>query len=98
MKGFIENVGIDCLTATVAKQRMSVADRCKDSIPPKRLARLSKGVGISRLSYAAPEICTSDLCVEAVERIIANGEKRENIGAVILLRNRQIIAFLLQLM
>ncbi len=83
MKGFIENVGIDCLTATVAKNRISMVERCKDSIPPKRLARLSKGVGISYLSYADPKICTSDLCVEAAERLFSNGEKKEEIGAVI---------------
>ena len=83
MKGFIENVGIDCLTATVTKKRISIMDRCKDSIPPKRLARLSKGVGISHLSYADPAVCTSDFCIEAAERLFANEVQKEEIGAVI---------------
>ncbi len=83
MNGFIENVGIDYLTATVAQNRVSVVERCKDFIPAKRAARLSKGVGISHLSYADPSICTSDFCVEAAERLFADGAKKEEIGAVI---------------
>ncbi len=83
MIGTIKNVGIDCLTATVSQTRLSVAERCAGLITEKKAARLAKNTGFTRLSVAAPGVCTSDLCVEAAERLFANGAKKSEIGAII---------------
>ncbi len=83
MIGTIKDVGIDCVTATVSKTRMPVAERCEGLITEKKAARLAKDTGFTRLSVTAPGICTSDLCIEAAERLFADGAKREDIGAII---------------
>jgi 3-oxoacyl-[acyl-carrier-protein] synthase-3 len=83
MLGTIENVGIDCLTATISKNRVPVAEHCAGLISEKKAARLAKNTGFTHLSIAAPGICTSDFCVEAAERLFVAGAKKNEIGAVI---------------
>lgn len=83
MIGTIKDVGIDCLTATVSKTRISVAERCAGLITEKKAARLARNTGFTKLSVAAPGVCTSDLCVEAAERLFAAGVKKDEIGAII---------------
>lgn len=83
MIGTIRDVGIDCLTATVSKIRMPVSERCSGLVSEKKAARLAKDTGFTRLSVAASGICTSDFCVEAAERLFADGAKKEDIGAII---------------
>ena len=84
MIGTIKNVGIDCLTATVSRNRISVAERCAGLITEKKAARLARNTGFSKLSVAASGVCTSDFCVEAAERLFASGVKKDEIGAIIL--------------
>ncbi len=83
MIGTIHDVGIDCLTATVSKTRIPVAERCAGLISEKKAARLAKNTGFTNLSVATPGICTSDFCVEAAERLFADDAKKEDIGAII---------------
>lgn len=83
MIGTIKDVGIDCLTATVSKTRIPVSERCSGLVSEKKVARLVKDTGFTRLSVAARGICTSDFCVEAAERLFADGAKKEDIGAII---------------
>ena len=83
MIGTIRDVGIDCLTATVSKIRVPVAERCAGLISEKKAVRLAKNTGFTRLSVASPGVCTSDFCVEAAERLFADGAKKEDIGAII---------------
>lgn len=83
MIGTIKDVGIDCLTATVSKARIPVAKRCAGLISEKKAARLAKNTGFTKLSVAAPGICTSDLCVEAAERLFSSSAKKDEIGAII---------------
>ncbi|MCR5467578.1 MAG: hypothetical protein K6F37_01345 [Lachnospiraceae bacterium] len=83
MIGTIADIGIDCLTATVSKTRMTVAERCAGLLTEKKAARLVKNTGFTHLSVAAPGICTSDFCVEAAERLFATTAKKEDIGGVI---------------
>ena len=83
MIGTIKDVGIDCLTATVSKTRMLVATRCAGLISEKKALRLAKNTGFTKLSIAAPGICTSDFCVESANRLFVNGANKEEIGAII---------------
>lgn len=83
MLGKLSGVEIEAVGAVVSKNRVSVEDRCKDLLPAKKAARLAKGTGIHKLSIAEPEVCTSDLCYQAAERIFASGWDRNDIGALI---------------
>lgn len=83
MIGTIYDVGIDCLTATVSKARMPVAERCAGLISEKKAVRLAQNTGFTKLSVVPSGVCTSDLCVEAAERLFADGANKDEIGAII---------------
>jgi 3-oxoacyl-[acyl-carrier-protein] synthase III len=83
MLGIIQNIGIEALTSTVSKSRISIAERCENLILSNKVERLTRGTGIKALSIVEPSVCTSDLCVEAAKRIFSTGIDREDIGAVV---------------
>lgn len=55
-----------------------------DFLTEKKVQRLCKGTGFYELSLAPQEICTSDMCYAAAERLLAEKlVRREDIGALI---------------
>ena len=83
MLGQISGFGLEAVTATVSSKRISIEERCSDLLPAKKAARLAKGTGVHHLSIAEPDVCTSDLCYQAAERLFSAGWDREDIGALI---------------
>ncbi|SDP35536.1 3-oxoacyl-[acyl-carrier-protein] synthase III C-terminal domain-containing protein [Selenomonas ruminantium] len=83
MLGKLSGVVIEAVGAVVSKNRVSVEARCKNLLSAKKASRLAKGTGIHKLSIAVPEVCTSDLCYQAAEKIFASGWDRNDIGALI---------------
>ena len=57
MIGLLKDVGIEALTATVAKNCVPVEEVLKDLMSEKKAKRLAHGTGIEALSIAPPEIC-----------------------------------------
>lgn len=82
MIGLLKDVGIEALTATVAKNCVPVEEVLKDLMSEKKAKRLAHGTGIEALSIAPPEICTSDLCFDSAQRLFAEIDQSE-IGALI---------------
>ena len=80
----IKNVCLEVVSAVVSKNRVSIEDRLKGLIPEKRISRLKKQVGFEAFSIAEKNVCTSDLCFAAAEKIFAEQNiSREEIGAII---------------
>lgn len=75
---------LECVTATVSKELVSVVERLQGLVSERKALRLQKGTGISSLSIARPELCTSDLAMDAINRILKSGTlKKEQIGALL---------------
>ena len=80
----IQNVALEIVSAFVSKKRVSIEKRLEGLISEKRIARLKKQVGFEELSIAEENICSSDFCAAAAEKIFAETEiSREEISAVI---------------
>lgn len=79
----IPGVRLEAVGATVSKNRISVEERCQSLLPAKKATRLAKGTGIHRLSIAESEVCTSDLCYKAAEKVFSSGWDKNDIGALI---------------
>lgn len=82
MIGLLEDVGIEALTATVARNCVPIEEVLKDLMPEKKAKRLAHGTGIEALSLAPSDICTSDLCCDSASRLLAEIDRSE-IGAII---------------
>ncbi len=80
----IKNVALEVVGAFVSKNRVPIEKRLGDLIPEKRIARLKKQVGFEAFSVVEKNICTSDLCFAAAEKIFSEKNiSRQEIGAVI---------------
>ena len=80
----IKNVALEVVSAFVSKNRVPIEERLGKFIPEKRIARLKKQVGFEAFSVIEKNICTSDLCFAAAEKIFADKNiSRQEIGAVI---------------
>mgnify|MGYP001011739079 CR=1 FL=1 len=79
MIGLLKDVGIEALTATVAKNCVPVEEVLKDLMSEKKAKRLAHGTGIEALSIAPPEICTSDLCFDSAQRLFAEIDQSESV-------------------
>ena len=84
MLGTLPGVCLEVMTATVSKQRVSVAARMAHLMTEKKAKRLIRATGIEALSIAEDGICTSDLAVQCAERILSQVQ-RTDIGAIIFL-------------
>lgn len=82
MFGRLHDVGIEALTATVARNRVPVEEVLRDLMSEKKAKRLTRGTGIEALSLAPPAICTSDLCYDSANRLLSVVD-RGDIGALI---------------
>ena len=80
----IKNVALEAVAAFVSKNRVTIEDRLKNLVTDKKISRLKKGTGFEAFSIADENICTSDYCAAAAEKIFANTEiKRSDIRAII---------------
>lgn len=80
----IKNVALEVVSAFVSKNRVPIEKRLGDLIPEKRISRLKKQVGFEAFSVVEKDICTSDLCFSAAEKIFAETNiSRQEIGAII---------------
>ena len=80
----IKNVALEVVSAFVSKNRVPIEERLGKFIPEKRIARLKKQVGFEAFSVIEKNICTSDLCFAAAEKVFADKNiSRQEIGAVI---------------
>ena len=66
-----KNISLDFVSAFVSKNRVPIEERLGKLIPEKRISRLKKQVGFEAFSIVDKEICTSDLCFAAAEKIFA---------------------------
>jgi len=80
----IKNVALEIVGAVVSKNRVPIEERLGNLIPEKRISRLKKQVGFEAFSIVEKNICTSDLCFAAAEKIFAEKNiSRQEIGAII---------------
>ena len=73
MRCTLSGIALEAVCSTVARQRAPVTERLSALMPDKKAARLAKGTGVERLSIAEADVCTSDLCCNAAERLFSNG-------------------------
>lgn len=80
----IKNVALEAVSAAVSKNRISIEERLGGLVPEKRIARLKKSVGFESFSVVEKNICTSDLCAAAAEKIFSETDtSREEVRAII---------------
>ena len=80
----VKNVSLEAVSAVVSKNRVPLEKRLEGLVPEKRIARTKKTVGFEALSIAEENICSSDLCFAAAEKIFAETNiSRQEIGAII---------------
>ncbi|MDY6267934.1 MAG: 3-oxoacyl-[acyl-carrier-protein] synthase III C-terminal domain-containing protein [Selenomonadaceae bacterium] len=79
-----EHAALESVTATVSKEIVPVTKHLEGLASERKALRLQKGTGIESLSLARPELCTSDLAMESIHRMIENGAvTREQVGALL---------------
>lgn len=84
MLGILENVSLEALATTVARNRVSLEERCCRILTPKKAARLAKSTGFYHFSSVDKGVCASDLAVHSAKVLFRNGKTaREEIGAVV---------------
>ncbi len=77
------NVGIKAISACVPKTIASNYDLV-DFIPTEDLEKTIKSIGITEKRYADDDVCSSDLCFKAAEKLIEdNNINKEEIDALI---------------
>lgn len=80
----IKNVALEVVGAFVSKNRVPIEERLGNLISEKRISRLKKQVGFEAFSVVEKDVCTSDLCFLAAEKIFAEANiSRQEIGAII---------------
>lgn len=80
----IENAALEVVSACVSKNRVTVEERLKNLVSDKKISRLKKGTGFEAFSIAEENICASDFCAAAAEKIFAETEiKKSDIRAII---------------
>lgn len=77
------NIGIEYIAATCMKTRVDVTERLSRLLPEKKAKRLVKGTGISKLSIAPDNICTSDFCIKAAEAVFSENLSKDEVGGII---------------
>ena len=82
-------INVDGICAVVSDKIIPVEEYCKGLASPKKLRKLINTTGFESLSIADPDVCCSDMCVQAADHLLAltnRGVKRflrEEIGALI---------------
>ena len=80
----VDNVSLKSVSAVVSKNRVPIEERLGKFIPEKRIARLKKSVGFEAFSIVDKNICTSDLCAAAAEKIFSETDiSREDIRTIV---------------
>ncbi|MBQ7198216.1 MAG: ketoacyl-ACP synthase III [Selenomonadaceae bacterium] len=80
----VENAALEIVSAYVSKNRVTIEERLKNLVADKKISRLKKGTGFEAFSIADENICASDYCAAAAEKIFATTEiKQSDIRAII---------------
>lgn len=80
----VENAALEVVASYVSKNRVSIDERLKNLVVDKKISRLKKGTGFEAFSIADENICASDFCAAAAEKIFATTEiQRSDIRAII---------------
>ena len=80
----IKNVSLEVVSSFVSKKCVPIEKRLGNLISEKKISRLKKQVGFEAFSVVEKNICTSDLCFAAAEKIFDEKNiSRQEIGAVI---------------
>lgn len=80
----VENAALEVVSAYVSKNRVTIEERLKNLVADKKISRLKKGTGFEAFSIADENICASDYCAAAAEKIFATTEiKQSDIRAII---------------
>lgn len=80
----VENAALDVVAAYVSKNRVTIDERLENLVVDKKISRLVKKTGFEAFSIADENICASDYCAAAAEKIFANTEiKKSEIRAII---------------
>ena len=80
----IKGVAPEVVSAVVSKNRVPIEKRLSGIIPEKKIARLKKRVGFEAFSIAEKNLCSSDFCASAAEKIFTETNiKRQEIRAII---------------
>ena len=80
----VKNVTLKVVSSFVSKNCLPIEDRLGKFISEKKIARLKKQVGFEAFSVVEKNICTSDLCFAAAEKIFEETNISKNeIGAII---------------
>lgn len=85
MKTVFHHKKITGLLSVVPKTVAKFEDEVSNyTFPPKQTLRLQKVMGFKQHRIVKPETATSDLCIDGLKYILANGWlKKEDIGAVV---------------
>ncbi len=80
----VENAALEVVSAYVSKNRVTIEERLKNLVADKKISRLKKGTGFEAFSIADENICASDYCAAAAEKIFATTEiNQSDIRAII---------------
>lgn len=80
----VPNFAIEHVSTMVSKNRVSIEKRLEGLLPENRISRLKKVNGFESFSIVEENICTSDLCFAAAEKIFSETKTdRSEIRAII---------------
>ena len=80
----IEGAALEIVSAVVSKNRVPIEARLSGLIPENRISRLKKRVGFEAFSIAEKNLCSSDFCASAAEKIFTETNiERQEIRAII---------------
>ncbi len=80
----INGAALEIVSAVVSKNRVPIEARLSGIIPENRISRLKKRVGFEMFSIAEKNLCSSDFCASAAEKIFTETNiERQEIRAII---------------
>jgi 3-oxoacyl-[acyl-carrier-protein] synthase-3 len=85
MKHIFKNKRISAIISVLPKQELSFDDEYPLlKLSEEKARRFKKTIGLDRHRIAPPEVCSSDLCLFGLKRLLNDGTlKREEIGALL---------------
>lgn len=78
----VRNVQIEAIATAMPKESYAVEDYVADYLSEKRIKRIIKETGFSRLHIAPQDKSTADYCIAAAKRLFKEFPK-ENIGGIV---------------
>ena len=83
-------INVEGVAAVISDKIIPVEEYCAGLATPRKLRKIIAGTGFESLSIADPDVCCSDMCVQAVEHLFNEGGfSKEEIGALIFVTQSQ---------